>query len=278
MMNSIVKSGLILFFVLSNIIFSQTFNLQSVPKDITQLGFQFEKGFLASDTELSTLSGSYQINCNIPISSKFNLIGNIPFITSSYEQEDYGYGSETYSESGFGNVFVGLQTNPEIINNKKSFITFGAFLPTAEEDVSIIGIFFNYYDIQKYLPNSFGLYFNFAHHVIKDEGFNYGMEIGPNLLIPTKESSLDTEMFLHYGVNAGYQIYKLSLNMELLGLVFVTQDVNEFDDRFIHSLNFGASWKERTFTPKIFYKIYLKEEMSDMIDGVLGIGVTVSLD
>jgi len=205
------------------------------------------------------------------------MIGSVPFISTKYEI-DYGLIKYKYDKSGFGNIFIGAQTNPGIMDNGKSIISFGLFLPTAEEQIAYNGLYINYYDIQKYIPNSLGLYFNYAYFKVNNEGFNYGLEVGPNVLIPTEGKNSEAELFIHYGVNAGYQVNKLLFNAEFFGIAIISQQVDNFGDRLINLLGFGAQWKESRITPKIFYRIYLREEMRNVIDGVLGVGVTVSIN
>jgi len=79
-------------------------------------------------------------------------------------------------------------------------------------------------------------------------------------------------------VDAGYQINKLLISTEFIGVAIISQQADTFGDRFVNMFNLGAQWKEDVITPKVFYKIYLREEMRDMIDGVLGLGVSVSID
>jgi len=222
----------------------------------------------------TTLSGVYQLSFNIPLSSKLNITGNIPYISSDYEI-DYGYYTYKYDRNGIGNIFVGVQTNPGTIEDSKSFVTFGIFLSTADERTAYSGLYTNYYDLQKFTPDALGLYFNYAHHKIINV-FNYGFEVGPNILIPTGEFS-ETELFIHFGVDAGYQINKLLISTEFIGVAIISQQADTFGDRFVNMFNLGAQWKEDVITPKVFYKIYLREEMRDMIDGVLGLGVSVSI-
>ena len=270
------KSFYLLMFLMLDILSAQTLKLEDIPGDKLQFGFVFEKPFYALDRNLSTLSGEYQLSVNIPLSSKLNIIGKIPFINTSFDV-DYGFDHFSYSRNGLGNIFIGLQTKPVVMESQRSIVTFGLFLPTADKEASYYGFSTDYYGIQKFVPNSFGIYFNYAYHKIKDEGFNYGFEIGPNVFIATEEGS-GTELFMHYGVNTGYQINKLLLNIELLGIAIVSENIEEFGDRFVHTLDFGAQWKEIMVTPKIYYKIYLKEKLRESVDGVLGIGVSVSID
>lgn len=267
----------LLLFVSLNPLSAQTLNLQTIPSDKMQFGFSFNKEFLSNNsTSMSTLSGVYQLNFNIPLTSKLNIIGDIPYVTINYEINLGFFGVPTFSENGFGNVFIGLQSNPGLIENKSIF-TFGIYLPTASEEASIDGLNADAYFFPKYIPNFLSVYFNYAYHKINIEGLNYGIEIGPDFLLPTNGGNSNTEFLIHYGLIGGYQINKLLLNLEFLGYGILSERVENFDDRFINMVNIGAQWKENTVIPRIFYKIYLKDTIRDYVNGVLGIGVAVSI-
>jgi len=66
-------------------------------------------------------------------------------------------------------------------------------------------------------------------------------------------------------------------NSELNGKAIITQEVDEFSDRFSHMINFGGQYDNGKINPYVYYGIYLKESMKYFLDGVLNIGVKVSL-
>jgi len=255
---------------------AQTFNLQNIPSEKTQFGLRFDKAFYSDEYNYSTLSGVYELNLDIPLSRKLNLIASVPYIHTSF-QADYFVESGGYEEGGLGNIFIGLQTKPESPEDSRSTISFGVFLPTADKEAAFSGFFVNYYYLQKYLPNSLGFYFNYAYHKMPKKGFHYGVEGGPNIKIPTKKG-LNTELFLHYGGSAGYQIDNFLVNAELLWVFIASGEAAEFSDRFVHLIDFGFQLNGDVISPKIFYEIYLKDGINDYIDGILGIGINVSVD
>lgn len=269
----------LLIFCAFNFLFAQTFDFRQLPSEKKQFEFRFIKPFIKNDgIDMSFLSGIYQLSANIPISSKLNIVGEIPFVYTKYEQSSFFFGNNEFEESGFANIFIGLQTTPSSGNNKKSVISFGLYLPTADERVSYQGVIVDYYEFQKYLPHTLGLYFNYAYHKSYTNGLRFGFEVGPNITIPT-EGNRSGDLLLHYGLTGGFEINKIFLlNIELAGVAIVTESVDDFGDRFIHLMNFGAALTEGMFVPKIFYKIYLDDTFSNAISGSLGIGVSMSLD
>jgi len=149
----------LIMFAAIDILSAQTLDFQTIPNNRMQFSFSFKKTFYSTNRDMSTFSGVYQLNANIPVSSKLNIIGNIPYINTSFDI-DYPFGHYSYSRSGLGNIFIGLQTKPQIMESRRSTYTFGLFLPTA----SLNGALSDYYYFSKYIPNSLGLHFNYAYH------------------------------------------------------------------------------------------------------------------
>ncbi len=257
-------------------LFSQTFNMQSIPDESYRFGFTLDKPFYGRDYDESLLNGIYELQFNVPLSLKFNLIGNIPFINSNYDRELYFWKLKK-EETGFGNIFIGLQTKPDILKNNRSIISFGLYLPTAERDVAFDGIFVNYYNPEQFIPDLFGLYFNYAYYRNYNSGISYGLEVGPNVLISTQDKG-GNELLMHYGLNTSYQIDKFLISFEYLGNMIVSANAENFTDRLIHQLNFGAMWRAGIVSPKVYYRFYLREALNEFVDGVLGVGVDFSIN
>lgn len=267
----------LLFFVSSQLVSAQVLNFNNHKNDRLNIGVSFDKPFYSNSSDISALTGVFQISANITLSSKFSLITNIPYINMDAESS-YDWGSYSYEENGFGNIFVGLQSIPDMSLTSGSVISFGIFLPTAEKNAAFNGLFMDYYNLQKYYPEHLGLYFNYAHFKYSWQGFYYKMEVGPNLVIPTENNGTETELFLHYGITAGFKIESISIFTKLHGMGIVTEEVDNFDDRLMNMINFGFEWEEGEITAKAFYKIYMKESMRDIIDGVLGFGLSMAID
>lgn len=265
-----VMAGIFIF-LLSFFVSGQVFLFQDLPTDKTKLGFRYLRPDLEEDVNLSFLSGVYDFSASIPVSPKLNVVGSIPFATLSVE------GSE--GESSIGDIYIGLQQRLNSGPGKFFSVSMGVFLPTMSEDKFgpvLIGIYTNYYEFQKYLPNVLTIYGNLAYHRIKSNDFIFGVEIGPNILIPTKNGG-EAEVYVHYGLTAGYRFNYVDLKAELVGIGIITEDVDDFGDRFINDLAFGIQLNRGSFRPGIFYKISLKKDVRDIIRGAFGIKLDVIL-
>ena len=257
---------------------AQTLNMQSIPTDKMWFGFNFDKPFYSIDDEFSFFSGVYQLSLNIPVSSKLNIISGVPLLVSSYER-DYGiWGKSKFDKNDVGNIFIGLQTNHSSMKNKRSIVTFGLYLPTASKEAAFNGLLTDYYNLQKFIPHYLGVYFNYAFHKINHEGYNFGFELGPNIIFPTEGEGSKTELFVHYGLGGGFNVNRLLIKTEFTGMFIVSEEAQTFGDRFVNLFNLGAQWEGNTVTPELYYRIYLTNNISEVIDGVLGIGVSVSIN
>jgi hypothetical protein len=261
--------AIILVVILSAAAVAQTFMLKSIPGETPQFGLRYLRPNFKNDSDLSTFSGIYDIRVNLPINERWSIDASLPYTR-------FAFGEDDDSESYIGNIYAGLQS----ISRKgggSAIVSFGAFFPTAEEDLGhlLFGVLTNYENMFKYYPDSWTLTGNFAWFKTSEGGARLGLEAGPDLLVPVGDNDSDTDFLLHYGFTAGYQGKRFLAAAELIGLVVFTGDSDEFSDRFVHSIDFGASYLSRHFAPGIFYKIYLKDEFRDMVDGVLGVSLDV---
>lgn len=261
---------------------AQTLDLQQLPNDKIQLGVNVQKPFFHNYYSSTTWNATYRLFVNFPVNPKTNLLINIPFINNNYTHIfSQGYYPAFYipanEEKGFGNIFIGIQTNRPLVDNKRSVYTFGVYLPTASESASYTGSYSDYYYLPFYIPHIVGGYFNYSYHRTNVEGLNYGLELGPDYIISTQKGG-GTQLLLHYGIIAGYNFGKILLSAEFNGRFSLSGYSRDLSDRFLNLAGFGAQWNGGFITPKVFYKIYLKKDFSDTISGVLGAGISFAID
>lgn len=274
-----MKSRLMIYTViglLMNLLFSavsaQTFLFQDFPLSGPQLGMRYLRPFYEGGEELSFISGVYDFSFNVPISSKVNWVGSIPFSHFAFK---YGF-----DESDVQNIYCGLQIRHRYMRGQNSSFSLGVFLPTASNDkymASSAALFANVYQLPKYRPNMWTLYGNFTYRSFKREGPIWGFEAGPDYLIPKKNSGEKSELYMHYGLTAGFRATQLAVLAEFASTGLVSGNAGHFGERFNHAVTLGAQWIGSGVRPGVFYKLYLDKDLSDFIDGVLGIKLDVIL-
>jgi len=269
----------IFIFLLPLMVLGQSFLLQDLPTDKKKLGFRYLRPDFKGDDGLSFLSGVYDFSVSIPVGSNMNFEASLPFVTIGSSGCNGGTCNDT--ESSIGNIYIGVRHRLKSTAEKGTSIALGVFLPTTPEDkfsTVMMGWYADYYEFQKFFPNTLTIYGNVSHHLIKENGLMFNMEIGPNLSIPSGDNDGETELFAHYGLSAGYRTHGIVFKVELAGLAIVTEEAEHFGDRFTHFLVFGVQWNRGSIRPGLFYKLYLNEGWRESLNGVFGIKLDVILD
>jgi hypothetical protein len=252
---------------------AQTFLFQSQAENRTKAGLRFLRPNFAGNSQLSTFSGTYDLWVNAPIGgSRLNLVGAVPFNAFSAEGVD--------GESGIGNIYLGAQTRLGNSADMGMNISLGVYLPTAsekKEDAHFLGLVANFHELQRSLPEVLTIYGNFAYHYRQINRGMFSFEIGPQLLVPTGDLSGDAELFGHYGFAGGFPLANVAFFAELLGVFIISEDVEDFGDRFNYSLALGAHLTSAQIRPGLFYVLPLDQYFNNPLDGTLGLKVDFAL-
>jgi hypothetical protein len=221
--------------------------------------------------ELSFFSGTFDLQANIAVSPGWNVILSMPYSTFSYGEQS-GY-------SSIGNLFIGAQTHSNPDSIRQSIGTFGLYVPTTPEDeekerAHNRAALTNWHEFYRYYPKHLTVYANIASIYHTAEGLFYGFELGPNVWVPTGSGDREVEFLLHYGITGGVNVNQLIINAELVGLFLLSAETDSFSDKFYHSLVFNAQYTGWPVQPQLFYKLYLEQNLTNQIDGVLGLGLT----
>jgi hypothetical protein len=264
----------IIFIFIAGMAFSQTFLFHSLPQNTPTFSLRYLRPDFDRDTELTLLSGVYDLTFNVPVSPTSNVVGSIPFSSFGVKNSD--------TERNVGNLYLGYQAKLSNTDYKQSVMSLGVFLPTAPTEntsANFMGLFSNYYQIEKYVPEMLTLYGNYTYRRANADGALFGLEIGPNIFIPTgADDANESELFLHYGVTGGFQLSQLTIYTELTGIGLLTENDLDAEDRFSHFLALGAHWNGKSMHPGIYYEFYLDEEMKEYwhINGVFGLKLDAS--
>jgi hypothetical protein len=245
--------------------------MKGVPGSEPTIRVRWQRPNFSGDTDLSTMSGVYDFMASLPVNGRWSIDASLPYL-----HIDAGEDSDDF----IGDIYAGLQYLGGT-GRRTHVLSIGAYFPTGEEDLGmmVFGLAANGERLFSYMPNTLTLTGNYAfyHHSPADGG-RLGLEIGPDVLIPTGDNQSDTEAMVHYALTAGYEEGSLLVAVELIGLMELTgENYDDFSDRFMHSFSFGASYLGPHFRPGIFYKLYLSDPWSDWVDGVLGVDIEVEL-
>lgn len=259
---------------------AQTFYLNPIPEARPTFGLRFMHVNLDGDLDQSTFSGTYDFYVDIPTSEKVGFRLSLPYSRISYE---YGWPEpREISESAMGNVYLGMHLTSQLSERTKSVFSMGLHLPTASEDhdsqeASLLGLLANFHQARRVLPNAWVIYGNIAWRMESFEGGIFGFEIGPEAWIPEGDVSGDAELLFHYGLSAGAGVQHFAFLAEFMGLFVATEGGDDFGDRFEHQLAFGVGLRNYTVRPSLWYQTPLHKDTREMVDGVIGLQIEVSM-
>jgi hypothetical protein len=249
---------------------AQTYMFKSVPGETPQIGVRYLRPDFKHGSEMSVFSGIYDFRADLPINARWSIDASVPWSRWSSDEEDV-------SDDYIGNIYAGMQYL-RAEGDRTMVASFGAYLPTAEANLGhvLLGAITDNIGLFKYIPDAWTFYGNFAWFDLREGGVRLGFEAGPDLVVPTGDNDSDTEFFLHYGLIAGFRAEKFAATLELIGLMVVSEDYDDFGDRFVHALDLGVSYISPHLSPGVFYMIYLGNDENDwtsLVDGVLGVDV-----
>ena len=245
--------------VTSCIFTPRTFLLSQNPSDNKNLSISYFRQKMSDDYK-SYKYGLFELFIKTNLREQLNLFGEIQ-----------------YYKDSFSNLFFGF----EYLRTKysSSSIT-GFYIPTAESGSFIEDniLFSNFTEYFKYMSGILTFTHSFSYFK-KVNGFDFGFEIGPDVLFLSRGSSENLRFNFHYGFSINPEIGDFFLISELKGFVRLTG----YDYDFIYGLygfnpktvnsflvGFGHESKVR---PMIFIMTYIEEELRNFIDYVVGLKI-----
>lgn len=248
---------------------AQNFEMQMRPDSVSAFDFQYRK-LLIPEADQEFYSGNYDLRYKHVFGERLNGVANLSFSTfnDAFFIQDL---------TGFSNLYLGLQFKGSHKENNINAIEAGVFLPTASED-GFFGITANYYELPKYVDQAVTFHASYKSYYNYADGFNFGYEIGPDLLISTDDDFEDEiELLMRYAVNLSYHFSDFFVMSELWGIAIITEEDGNFGDRTIHNYTIGAGYKFGKLIPRIYYKNFFDEDAPN-IDGVIGVGLFLAVD
>lgn len=266
----------------------QTFTFKDIPHENLSVDFRFIHPHYKSPAELSTLSGVYDFNISYPFGSKWNFNLAFPLVVYNYNSNSQYYlfiPRVVHSKNVLGNVFLGVQSKDLISDSKQRYFSVGIFLPTAAKEeeslgANLFGFLTDYYDLQKYLPETLTFYANVAQRWLFENNLGIGLDIGSQYLISTKGGNAggENQFVLHYGLSSGVDIDDFNLRTEFTGVLILSGGAQDFADRFFNFLSIGLGYTNFLIKPSIFYQINMHELYDNLSSGNLGIKLSYILE
>ncbi len=228
----------------------------------------------------TTATTAYFLSGRMPISGSVIATAELPFAYAGFKRSALG-GTGVETSSTLGNPYVGIK-----LASAASPITadLGVRLPVrkskeSEGMAASVGFLADVDRMEAFAADllSVGGHLGIRHR--DPSGLHLHARGGPIMWFNTAKDRPgdDTELFLDYVAQAGYDVGRYAIIGGLSGRTQMTADEGSWSDRSIHHLGVSGSVAFGSVRPGIQVRVPLDDDLDDVLRYVIGLGVTVQL-
>ncbi len=207
----------------------------------------------------------------IPVSDRLLLVAELPFAHFGIENFDE-------SDTEFGNPYLGLEIRKP---NSHLFAELGFRPPLAPENnaAPLAGTAADFDRFEAFVPDIFTVTGKGNFHRKNASNLVVRLRGGPTLWIDAGDALDETEFFLDYSGQVGYEGKQFSLMGGLTGRLrlWVSEADLDIGERTFHQFGAAASVALGMVRPGIHFRIPLDDGLTDAIDFVFGLHLGVHL-
>jgi hypothetical protein len=199
------------------------------------------------------------------------LVGELPFVNAKIDGASSG-------ALLIGNPFLGIATLPT-----STFIgEFGVRVPIASVSTlergfaAVVGVLGDFMDLEAYTEDLLTIRGTAGYRYRSPS--HYGMRVAfrPAFVVPVGSASGDSELFLDYGVQGGYESERASFGVVFNGRALVTESGGSIGDRTVHEVGLGGSMTFGKFRPGVIMRVPLDSDLSQSLNYSMGVRLEVT--
>lgn len=209
-----------------------------------------------------------QLSLHWPVKSVV-LVAEFPFVNAKADGAPTG-------AFLIGNPFVGVAMAP----SSALIADFGVRIPivsasTAErqfaQDVGVLG---DFTDLEAYGEDLLSIRATAGYRYRSPSHLGMRFALRPTFVAPIGSNSADSELFLDYGVQGGYDTDRASFGVTFTGRALVTES-GSIGDRTVHDLALGGSMTFGQFRPGLLVRVPLEKDLGDLLKYSVGLKLEV---
>ncbi|RMG68082.1 MAG: hypothetical protein D6715_03210 [Calditrichaeota bacterium] len=272
-----VLIGLLLFLFLTPSLHAQAIlthqsGEQTVAVEALKPAFDNDQG-VEFATSAWFLSGLWQFNDNWAFTAE------LPLARYGQEVSVNGQPTVDISETTVGNLYAGIRYGH---NNGPFMANLGIRLPFAEQDKLNAELAGRFSDVERwdaFIPNALGFIGTGQYRYQLASGFFVGARGGGSFLVNTdKDEGEDaSDLYLLYGLSAGYRAPRFDLTADFSGRFLATNDEGGFGANSWHFAGISATYKAGRIWPGVQFKLPLDKDSRDVVDFVGGVHFLINL-
>lgn len=217
----------------------------------------------------SALTTVDQLSVRYPFKSVV-LIAEFPFVNAKADGAPSG-------ALLIGNPLVGFATAP----SSALIADFGIRIPvvsasTAERQFAqVVGVFSDFTDLEAYGEDLLSIRATGGYRVRSPNHLGMRFALRPTFVAPIGSNSADSELFLDYGVQGGYETDRASFGITFTGRALVTES-GSIGERTVHDLALGGSATFGQFRPGLLVRVPLEKDLGDLLKYSVGLKLEVA--
>jgi hypothetical protein len=194
---------------------------------------------------------------------KIVLVAEAPFVNAKLDGAPSG-------ALLIGNPFLGLATRA----SSRFIGEFGVRPPIASISsperflAATVGVLGDFADFEAYGEDLLTIRATAGYHFLSPQHYGLRMAVRPALVAPT--SGGDTELFLDYGIQGGYETERASVGMVFSGRGILTES-GSIGERTVHELGLGATMTFGRLRPGALIRLPLDADLSDALNYSIGL-------
>jgi len=209
----------------------------------------------------------------LPLGTNKMFVGELPYTHGQIDN-----GGATGGQGSIGNPYLGIEYAPK---PSGLLAEFGVRIPLASDDKLLPFVVGYYSDVERqeaFVPDQvtvrLGLHYHHAASAASPVA--YDVRVTPSGWIKTSDGFLgDSEMYVGYGAWLRYEGPTARVGGGLTGRWNATNDGANFGEASVHQLDLGADFLAGSVRPGVMFKLPLDDGLSDALDSVIGVSVTV---
>jgi hypothetical protein len=201
---------------------------------------------------------------------RFVLVGELPFVNAKFD----GFPSGALL---IGNPFLGIASAPT-----SSFIgELGVRVPVASVSTQeramaqIVGILGDFMDLEAYTEDLLTIRGTAGYRYRSPSHYGLRAAVRPTFVAPVGSSSGDSELFLDYAFQGGYETERASFGIVFNGRALVTESGQSLGERTVHELGLGGSMTFGKFRPGVIFRVPLDSDLSSALNYSVGVRLEV---
>jgi hypothetical protein len=246
------------------------------PSPNSHLALEWLKPVLDERDAVSFFTSSFVLSGRAVLSDRLRLVGEIP-VSHVRLDADLARSSSMSASTEVGNPYLGV----EIYGSDPSvFVETGLRLPALNSEDLVPASFGAVSDLNRlgaYVVDQVPLQVLLNYHWTPSAS-NFALRLrgGPELFVPVADGQ-GGNMILTYGAQGWYTGARVRVGVGATGRLNVTQEQAAFGERTLHHVGATVQGLFASVRPGLLIRVPADAELSDVLDAVIGITVTVPL-